>query len=163
MKALPAGLQAHLDSGATTLAWCWRLTRRDGRKLGFTDHDVPLAFDGTVFEAASGFTASELKDGVGLSVDNLDVSSALRSDSLNEADLAAGRFDDARVEIFRVNWRDVTQRVLMRSGSIGDVKRAGAAFTARSAVSPTISSSRVVAAINAPAMPTSAMPDAVSI
>ena len=29
MKALPAGLQAHLDSGATTLAWCWRITRAD--------------------------------------------------------------------------------------------------------------------------------------
>jgi len=28
MKTLPDGLQAHLDSGATTLCWCWQLTRR---------------------------------------------------------------------------------------------------------------------------------------
>ena len=130
MRDLAPGLQAHLDSGATTLAWCWRLTRRDGQRLGFTDHDRPLGFDGTTFEAATGFTASEVKDGLGLSVDSLDVSSALRSDSLNEADLAAGLFDDAHVEIFRVNWADTTQRVLMRAGSIGEVRRSDAAFTA---------------------------------
>jgi uncharacterized phage protein (TIGR02218 family) len=130
MRQLPPGLQAHLDSGATTLAWCWRLTRRDGQTLGFTDHDRPLDFDGTTFEAATGFTASELKEGIGLNVDSLDVSSALRSDSLNEDDLAAGQFDDARVEIFRVNWSDPAQRVLMRAGSIGEVRRSGSAFTA---------------------------------
>ena len=30
MKALPAVLQAHLDEGTTTLAWCWRITRATG-------------------------------------------------------------------------------------------------------------------------------------
>jgi uncharacterized phage protein (TIGR02218 family) len=130
MKTLPAGLQAHLDTGTTTLAWCWRLTLVHGTRLGFTDHDRPLVFDGTTFEAASGFTASEIKDQVGLSVDNLEVTSALSSDSLNEDDLAAGLFDDARVEIFRVNWAEPTQRVLMRSGSLGEIKRSGAAFAA---------------------------------
>jgi uncharacterized phage protein (TIGR02218 family) len=130
MKQLPPALQAHLDTGATTLAWCWRLTRNDGTKLGFTDHDRDLAFDGTVFDAATGFTASEMKDALGLAVDNLEVSSALNSESLDEDDLAAGLYDDAAVEIWRVNWADTAQRVLMRSGSLGEVRRSGAAFTA---------------------------------
>ncbi len=130
MKSLPAALQSHLDSGATTLAWCWRVTRRDGVRLGFTDHDRDLVFDGTTFAAATGFTATEIKDAVGLSVDNLEVESALSSDSLNEDDLAAGLFDDAAIEIWRVNWQDTAQRVLMRSGSIGEVRRAGTAFAA---------------------------------
>jgi uncharacterized phage protein (TIGR02218 family) len=130
VKTLPPGLQDHLDTGATTLAWCWRLTRGDGVRLGFTDHDRDLAFDGTTFEAAAGFTATEIRDEVGLAVPNLDVSGALRSDRLNEDDLAAGLFDDARVEIWRVNWADTGQRVLMRSGSLGEVRRDGAAFTA---------------------------------
>ncbi|MCA3446831.1 MAG: DUF2163 domain-containing protein, partial [Rhodobacter sp.] len=30
MKSLPATLQAHLDDGTTTVAWCWRITRADG-------------------------------------------------------------------------------------------------------------------------------------
>ncbi len=130
MKTLSPALSAHLASGATTLAWCWRLTRADGSRLGFTDHDRDLAFGDTTFEAASGFTASEIKDSLGLATDNLDVDGALSSATLDEIDLAAGIYDGARVEIWRVNWADPAQRVLMRSGSLGEVSRSGAAFTA---------------------------------
>lgn len=130
MKTLPIGLVAHLASGATTLCWCWRLTRNDGAVFGFTDHDKPLQFDGTAFEASAGFAASDIKDGIGLSVDNLEVTGALTSAALTDDDLSAGRYDDARVEIFRVNWQDVSQRVLTRSGSLGEVRRAGNAFSA---------------------------------
>ncbi len=130
MKTLAAGLQAHLDTGATTLCWCWRITRRSGERLGFTDHDRDLVFDGTTFEAATGFTASEIRDSIGLSVDNLEVESALVSTRLSEAALAAGDFDDAAVEIFRVNWSAPEQRVVMRRGSLGEVRRTSTAFTA---------------------------------
>ena len=45
MKSLPAGMQAHLDDGTTTLAWCWRIERADGalypaKRLG-RDRVVP--------------------------------------------------------------------------------------------------------------------------
>jgi uncharacterized phage protein (TIGR02218 family) len=130
MKEIDPGLAAHLATGATTLAWCWRLTRKDGASQGFTDHDRDVAFDGTTFEAAAGFTASEIKDALGLSVGNLEVSGALSSAHLAEGDLAAGLYDDAKIEIWRVNWQAPHQRVLMRSGSLGEVKRAGLAFSA---------------------------------
>lgn len=130
MKLLPPGLADHLASGETTLCWCWRLERRDGQVSGFTDHDRDVSFDGTLYEAAAGFTASEIKDSIGLSVDNLEVTSALSSERLDEADLAAGLYDDAGVEIYRVNWQQPDQRVLMRAGSLGEVKRAGATFAA---------------------------------
>jgi uncharacterized phage protein (TIGR02218 family) len=130
MKALPPALAAHLASGATTLCWCWRLTRRDGTTMGFTDHDRDVVFDGTTFEAAAGFEAGEIRDTAGLSVDDLEVTSALSSERLAEPDLAAGLYDDARVEIWRVNWQDPAQRLLMRAGSLGEVKRAGSTFAA---------------------------------
>lgn len=130
MKTLPAGLAASLASGATTLCWCWRLTRRDGVRLGFTDHDRALTFDGMTFEATAGFTASEIRDAVGLGVDNLEVESALSSGRLSDDDLAAGLYDDAEVEIFRVDWQAPANRVLMRSGSLGEVRRSGLSFTA---------------------------------
>ena len=87
MRVLPAGLQSHLATGATTLCWCWRITRNDGETLGFTDHDRDVSFDGTSFEAATGFTATEIAGSIGLNVDNLDVESAITSDRLREADL----------------------------------------------------------------------------
>lgn len=130
MKQLPAALAAHLAGGVTTLAWCWRLVRRDGIRLGFTDHDRDLTFDGTVFEAASGFSGSEMRESIGLSVDDLEIDGALVSGRLSEVDLAAGLFDDAQVEIFRVNWHDPAQRILMRKGSLGEVRRSGTSFSA---------------------------------
>ncbi len=130
MKALSPEFAAHLASGATTLCWCWRVERRDGTIMGFTDHDNAITFDGTTYEAASGFTASDITDGLGLSVDNLEVTGALSSATLTEDDLAAGRYDDARIAIYRVNWFDPSQHVLMRSGSIGEVRRTGSSFTA---------------------------------
>jgi uncharacterized phage protein (TIGR02218 family) len=130
MKQLPGALAAHVASGATTLCWCWRLTRRDGVRQGFTDHDRDLTFGDTVFEAAAGMTASEIRDSVGLSVDNLEVTSAMSSERLAEADLAAGLYDNAVIEIYRVNWASPEDRVLMRSGNLGEVKRSGAAFSA---------------------------------
>lgn len=129
MRTLPAGLEAHLATGATTLCWCWRMERRDGVVLGFTDHDRDLSFDGVTYEAEAGMTASELSESVGLGVDNLEVTSAVSSGRLDEKDLVGGVYDDARIEIYRVNWQDVSQRLLMRSGSLGEVKRSGAIFS----------------------------------
>lgn len=130
MKMLPPALADHLASGATTLCWCWRLVRADGAVTGFTDHDRTLAFDGTTYEARAGFSASEIRESVGLSVDNLEVEGGVTSERLAEDDLAAGLYDDARVEIYRVNWQDTEQRVLVRAGSLGEVRRTDKAFVA---------------------------------
>lgn len=130
MKTLSDGLQAHLDTGATTLCWCWRLIRTDGRVYGFTDHDHDIVFAGTVYEAATGFSRSDMHASLGLSVDNVDVAGALTSASLSEKDLATGIFDGAQVEIWRVNWALPEQQVLMMAGSVGEVRRGETAFTA---------------------------------
>lgn len=130
MKTLPAGLQDHLDSGATTMCYCWRLIRKDGVTMGFTEHDEDLTFDGTTFEAASGFQATQITSSLGLNVDNLDVSGALSSDAIKEEDITAGRYDDSKIELWWVNFADVSQRVLMVKGNIGEVKQQGIAFNA---------------------------------
>lgn len=130
MRTLPDGMQAHLDSGTTSLCHCWRLTLVSGEKTGFTDHDCPLTFDGTVFEAAAGFTGSEIESSLGLSVDNLEAAGALQSGLLDDARLRAGDFDHAAVEIWRVNWSDVAQRVLVRKGHLGEVTYGDGAFQA---------------------------------
>ncbi len=130
MKTFPTGLQAHLDQGTTTLAWCWRLTRVDGPVFGFTDHDLRLTFDGTTFEPESGFTASEIRTGSDLSVDAQDAEGVLTSATITETDILDGRWDNAEVEIWQVNWQDVTQRVLMGRGAIGQVRRGRVQFVA---------------------------------
>ena len=130
MKTLPSGLQAHLDSGTTTLSWCWKITRSDGAVFGFTDHDLALTFAGTTYERESGFTPSEIRAGQDFSVDAQDVEGALTSDRITETDILDGRWDNAEVEVWRVNWLAVDQRVLMRRGNLGEIRRGRTSFVA---------------------------------
>ena len=130
MKSLSPALQAHLDDGTTTLSWCWRISRSDGVALGFTDHDRTLSFDGTAFEPESGFAASEIRAGSDLAVDAQDASGVLTSDRITETDILDGRWDNAAVELWRVNWADASQRVLLRRGAVGQIRRGRMAFVA---------------------------------
>lgn len=130
MKTLPAGLQEHLDSGETTMAFCWRVVREDGTVQGFTEHDENITFDSLTYLASSGFTGSKIQSSLGLSIDNLEAKSALDNTTINEDDLAAGRYDNAEVEVYWVNFENVAQRVLVSKGNIGRVKREELAFTA---------------------------------
>ncbi len=130
MRTLPSGLATHLAQDTTTLCSCWRMTKVNGDSLGFTDHDRTLSFDGTTFEAQSGYTGSEIESSLGLSVDNLEASGALESSRLDEQQLKAGDFDHAGIEIWRVNWQDVSQRLLVRKGHLGGVTYGGGRFAA---------------------------------
>ncbi|MFN0192659.1 MAG: DUF2163 domain-containing protein [Aestuariivirga sp.] len=130
MRTLPTGLAAHLASGATTLCHCWKLTPTGSAAMGFTDHDADIAFDGVTFTASTGFEASEIESSLGLSVDNLEAAGALQSPELSPERLDAGDFRNADVEIWRVNWQDPLQRVLLRKGHVGEVRRTEQTFTA---------------------------------
>lgn len=130
MRAIHPDLEAHLQSGATTLCHCWRLLRRDGIVQGFTDHDEDLNFDGTLYRAGTGFEGTEIESRLGLAATGSEVLGALSGDSISEAELAAGRYDAARVELFLVDWSNVENRLLQRVGHIGEVRREGGAFAA---------------------------------
>ncbi|SNT40343.1 DUF2163 domain-containing protein [Antarctobacter heliothermus] len=130
MKSLDPAFQAHLDEGTTTLCWCWRILRADGLSLGFTDHDVAFSFDGTGFEPESGLTASEIRSGSDLSVDAQDAEGVLSSNRITETDILDGRWDNAEVEVWRVNWVNTDQRALLRRGAIGQIRRGRLAFVA---------------------------------
>jgi uncharacterized phage protein (TIGR02218 family) len=128
MRTIPSGLQAHLDGEVTTLCHAWRVTRRDGAVMGFTDHDRDLSFGGLDYLAASGFEASEAEDGNGLSAEGGDVSGGFSADAVRAEDLSAGRYDGAKVEVYTVNWQDPSQRLLLRTAELGEVRREGGLF-----------------------------------
>lgn len=131
MKTLSPALAAHIAGEVTTLATCWRLERTDGWIRGFTDHDQDLVIDGLTYVASTGFLPSAIKSGADLSVDNLDVDGFLDDDALKAADLSAGLFDGARIDIFVVNWADLSMGcVMLRRGWLGEVKRADNRFSA---------------------------------
>jgi uncharacterized phage protein (TIGR02218 family) len=130
MRAIPSALQAKLDSGCTTLCRCWILTRGDGVVQGFTDHDEDVMIGDVTCAAGTGLTGSEATQRLGLAVDTSEISGALSADTLNENDLAAGRYDAATVESWLTDWSEPGLSVLLAKGTLGEVKREGAAFSA---------------------------------
>ena len=116
--------------GITTLCHCWRVRRRDGVVLGFTDHDRSLTVDATVFEPASGLTATEARRTLGLAADATDVAGALTSDRIAEADIVSGAYDGAQVETLLVDWRRPEAFRRVASAEIARIVRADGAFTA---------------------------------
>ncbi len=130
MRTIPSALQAKLNSGVTTLCRCWLIARNDGVTQGFTDHDEDVVVGSVSCRAGSGLIGSEVTGKLGMAVDASEMSGALADDSLNEDDLAAGRYDAAGVELWLVDWSEPDLRVLLAKGSLGEVKREGAAFTA---------------------------------
>lgn len=130
MRTIDPALQAHLDSRATTLAWCWKVIKANGAAIAFTNHDRDLIFDSVTFQADSGLSGTELEESLGLSVDNMDLEGAIKSDEISEADIASGVYDNAIVEVWLVNWADVTQRFLIKRGRIGEITRGDYGFQA---------------------------------
>ena len=127
---LSGAFKAHLVSGATSVCRCWAVTRRDGLVLGFTDHDVALAFDGVSFAADSGMSARALEQSTGLAVDNSEALGVLSSSAVHEDDIVAGRYDGAEVVAWMVNWADVSQRIVLFRGSVGEIQRSAGAYQA---------------------------------
>ena len=126
--ALHEGLKEHLGSGLTTVCRAWAVVRGDGQSFGFTDHDNDLSFEGFTFKADTGLSANMLEQTTGLSVDNTEALGALTSASVTEEDIRAGRYDNAEVLSWLVNWQDTEQRVLQFRGTFGEITRVGGAF-----------------------------------
>ena len=131
MKTAGSPLATHIGGETTTLATCWKVTRRDGSIFGFTDFDKDLTVDSLVYQARSGYTRSAIHTIANLAVDNLDIESAIDSETLSAADLRAGVWDGATVEIFLVNWSNLANgKVILKRGTIGEVELKDTTFRA---------------------------------
>ncbi len=112
-----------------TVATFWRIERRDGVALGFTSHDRPLWFDGLDHDPAPGMVPSAIRRSATLEPDTAEIEGALDHASITADDLAAGRFDGARVHVGVVDWGSLEWAVLY-SGTLGSVGQDGVSFSA---------------------------------
>jgi len=122
MKTLSPALASHLKAELSTLARLIKITRTDSVVLGFTDHDRDLVVDGVTYLADSAFQASAMQARQGLSTDNLDIAGILNSAAISDTDIADGKYDHARVDVYLCNWADLSQGVMqLRRGWMGEL------------------------------------------
>lgn len=141
MKSFDLALDAHYEAPERTIATFWKVTLEGSPAVvfGFTDHDKPRVIDGVLYEAMSGFTASQIITNAQLSVDNMEVDGLFDSSGITEADIEAGVWDNSEIEIFEANYEDLTMgRNVLLTGWLGQIKRKGGLFVAelRSLTSP---------------------------
>lgn len=121
-KSVSANLESHIAQSVTTLASCWHVTRVDGTEIFCTNHDEDLVVDGDTYVASTGYAGTAISNDSSLSVDNLEIQSILDSSFITQADLRAGLYDYAEVEIFVVNYESLADgKLKLRRGTIGEV------------------------------------------
>lgn len=136
MQTLNTSLSSHLMQEVTTLATCLRLVRQDGQSLGFTALDHDLTIDSLTYKSAGSLTHTAYESSADLRVNNLDVRGVLSDASITDADLLAGLYDNAVVDLFMVNYTALPSAVApgnvlwLLHGEIGEVRLADGQFIA---------------------------------
>ena len=128
MRQLPPTLRRSLATGVTHLCHAWLIERRDGARLGLTDHDADFTIEGVIYHAGSGMTLSALDIGVAPERAHPQAEGVLGSPFLQEADLRSGFYDEARFSLFLIDWQHFENRVLLASGRFGPVQMVGPQF-----------------------------------
>ena len=131
MKPISTALTNHIAGEVTTLSTCWKATLTNGTVLGFTDNISDLVIDDITYIATTGYTASNIEASANLAVDNLEIQGVLDSSVITEEDILAGVWDYAQIEIFQVNYNDLSQgKIFLRTGELGIIKTGRSAFVA---------------------------------
>jgi uncharacterized phage protein (TIGR02218 family) len=140
MKAISTALANHLKQDSTTIAMLWKIIRQDGTVFGYTDHDKAITFnDGDTdpstgpitYDPTQGSTASATNTGSDMSVSTQELVGFLESEQITEADIFAGKYDYASIEIRIVNYCDLTMGALLwKKATLGQVKMQNGQFQA---------------------------------
>ena len=130
MLNLSAGLVSQIASTTQTLAWCWKITRKDNVVLRVTSHDRDLVMDGT-YLALAGYVPSAVDTELGWNSQNQNLQAILDTPAITETDLDRGLYDYARIECFLVNYLDLpstltenpAKRVIVYRAILGKLTR----------------------------------------
>lgn len=141
MKTIPVALQAHYDTGATSLASAILIQRADGALFGFTSAASPLTLDlspwasavwglaaetAFVFNEQQGLDVSSIVTTSGFNVDNLELTTLDDGTLFDRDDLQAGRWRNAAFRLFRYRWDVATPTIAddvetMMRGTFGEI------------------------------------------
>lgn len=123
MRNFSSALRQHLQSETTNLCYCWKIIRKDGFSLGFTDHDKDIFLHDICFQSQNSLAVNAVENSIGFQSVGAHISGALSSDLISIEDLDAHLYDNATLETWVVNWADINQNFLLDISIFGDVTK----------------------------------------
>lgn len=130
-----AAMQAHFDSGNTTLALCAKVKWTNGSIFAWTEHDRALPDidldamgypdgDGPVtYKADDGVTRASFQDRNQMRVSSIDVAGAMSATGIQIADIYGTRWDKAIVTMFFANWQDTSPTMGIEPVKLGYIDK----------------------------------------
>jgi uncharacterized phage protein (TIGR02218 family) len=129
-KTVSIALASHYAQGSNTISRQWKATRRDGFVLAVTTCARDLLLEGVLYRSADGFVPKAIEQEASTAVANTEVEGAL-SDLITEIEFESGLWDGCTVEVFEVNYRDLSMgKMSMGVRTMGDIRVTRSAFNA---------------------------------
>jgi uncharacterized phage protein (TIGR02218 family) len=122
-KFIPTPLAEHYRSPAVTVTHIMRIRTKTGHVYGFTDLDVNIRYDPSIYDPGNtgddwgmvdhmalngGFALSRLDLAANLSVDNAEMAILPGDASITPQQLMSGFLESADVRIYRINYTDTS-------------------------------------------------------
>ena len=119
----PTTFTVDIDAGGFTAFAVSSGTTRSNKVFGFCDHDLEFLLDSVTYEPSFAYTPTTTDNSSNLAVDNVELRGIIDSEGISEADLLAGTFDYAKLELFMYNNLDITDGVIiLKRGQLGEVQ-----------------------------------------
>jgi hypothetical protein len=127
---IPSGLKTHIQQDVTTLAYAYKVTYNDpilgNQIIGITTTDQDVVLAGVTYRAGLGVNPSSISSEVNTIPASTEVDGFFSIDGVLEADILAGKWDNASVEIMIYNWASPADGVVtLFKGRIASVRIEG--------------------------------------
>ena len=110
-------------SSVTEYAICWHIKLKNGEEIGFTDHDNDIKTDKFEYLSKALIRYNAIQKSVDMLKDFNEISGVIEHDLIKEKDILKGKFDNALLSIYLVNYKDLKQpEYLLKQGYISSIK-----------------------------------------
>jgi uncharacterized phage protein (TIGR02218 family) len=131
MKLADSAFITHLGLDTTALAAIWKITRKDGMIIGFTDHDADIVYNSITYHASDPITRTANRGQSDLSVPDMSVDGLIGYGTVDRDDVEAHKYDAADVEVRLLNWKSPSDGgVVLLTGILGTISLKQSGYTA---------------------------------
>lgn len=120
MKNLAPEWQQHLSLNVTQVCKCLKIYN-DVEMILVTDHDRILEFNGHQYLPDDRLEIEPAKSTLNLSLDAFILSTCMNENMLSQSLVQSGFLNNAKFELYHVNWHNLSEFTLIKKGFVGGV------------------------------------------